>query len=81
MIGRAMENQVYFASVNFALRYPEAATSIVAPDGTCAANLPYGEEGLLVVDVDPEVATGLYARRLAPERYGEETRRHEAEAQ
>jgi predicted amidohydrolase len=69
MIARAMENQVYFASVNFALRYPEAATSVVAPDGTRVANLPYGEEGLLVVDVDPDVATGLYARRWAPERY------------
>jgi predicted amidohydrolase len=69
MIARAMENQIYFASVNFALRYPETATSVVAPDGTCVAYTPYGEEALLVVDIEPEMATGRYARRLAPERY------------
>ena len=58
-------------SVNFALRYQEAATSVIAPDGRCVANLAYGEEALLVVDLDPGAATGSYARRYAPDRYGE----------
>ena len=71
MIGRAMENAVYFASVNFALRYPQTATSVIAPDGTCVGHTVYGEEALLVVDLDLDKATGLYARRYAPERYGE----------
>jgi predicted amidohydrolase len=71
MIARAMENVVYFASVNFALRYPETATSLIAPDGACVAHTPYGEEGLLVVDLDLAAATGLYARRYTPERYGD----------
>jgi predicted amidohydrolase len=71
MIARAMENAIYFASVNFALRYQETATSVVAPDGQCVGHTPYGEEALLVVDLDPEAATGVYARRFAPDRYGE----------
>ena len=71
MIARAVENAIYFASVNYALRYQETATSLVAPDGRCVGHTAYGEEALLVVDLDPEAATGLYARRYAPERYGE----------
>jgi predicted amidohydrolase len=71
MIGRAVENVIYFASVNYALRYPETATSLIAPDGRCVAHTPYGEEALLVADLDLAAATGLYARRLAPERYGD----------
>lgn len=71
MIARAAENAIYFASVNYALRYPETATSIVGPDGTCVGRTPYGEETLLAVDLDPGAATGSYARRYAPDRYSE----------
>jgi predicted amidohydrolase len=71
MIARAMENAIYFASVNFAFRYQEAATSLIAPDGRCVGYTPYGEEALLVADLDLAAATGVYARRYAPERYGE----------
>lgn len=71
MIARAAENAIYFASVNFALRFPQTASSVIAPDGRCVGHTPYGEESLLVVDLDLEKATGLYARRYAPERYGE----------
>ena len=42
---------------------------MIAPDGSCAGHLDYGEAALLVVDLDPEAATGLLARRYAPERY------------
>jgi predicted amidohydrolase len=71
MIVRAVENAVYFASVNFALRYPETATSLIAPDGRCVARLAYGAEGLLVGELELAAATGSYARRYAPERYRE----------
>jgi predicted amidohydrolase len=71
MIARAMENVIYFASVNFALQAPETATSLIAPDGRCVAHLAYGEERLLVADLDLAAATGTYARRYAPERYRE----------
>jgi predicted amidohydrolase len=69
MMMRSIENTIYFASVNYGLRFQEAATSIIAPDGTCAAHLPYGEPGVLVHDIDLAAATGLLATRYHPERY------------
>ncbi len=69
MLCRALENTVWFASVNYSFRYPESASSILSPAGECVAHLPYGEEGVLVHRIDVEAATGLLARRYAPERY------------
>jgi predicted amidohydrolase len=71
MMCRALENGIFFASVNYAFRYPESATSVIGPSGECEAYLPYGEEGLLVHEIDPARATGLLASRYAPERYEE----------
>ncbi len=69
MMMRSRENTIYFASVNYALKYPESATSVIDPSGECIAYLPYGEEGVLVHEIDVEKATGLLAYRFAPERY------------
>ncbi len=71
MMCRGLENTIYFASVNYALRYQESATSLIAPSGECLAYLPYGQEGVLVRAIDTEAATGLLASRYAPERYQE----------
>jgi predicted amidohydrolase len=71
MMMRSIENTIYFASVNYALRFQESATSLIAPSGRCQAYLPYGQEGVLVQPIDVEAATGLLATRYAPERYGE----------
>lgn len=71
MMMRSRENTVYFASVNYALRFQEAATSIIAPSGDCQAYLPYGEEGVLVESINLDQATGLLASRYAPHRYEE----------
>ena len=71
MIMRSKENTIYFASVNYALRFQEAATSLIDPAGECQAYLPYGQEGVLVQDIKLEEATRLLARRYAPERYQE----------
>jgi predicted amidohydrolase len=71
MMMRSRENTIYFASVNYALRFQESATSLIAPSGECQAFLPYGQEGLLVQDIDVEEASGLLASRYAPERYAE----------
>ena len=68
---RALENTIYVASVNYAFRYPESATSLIGPNGECLTHLPYGQEGVLLWDIDPTVATGLLASRYAPERYEE----------
>jgi predicted amidohydrolase len=70
---RALENTIYFASVNYALQFQESATSIIRPDGTCQAFLPYGEEGVLVEAIDLEAATGKIATRYAPDRYRDPT--------
>jgi predicted amidohydrolase len=66
MLMRSLENSIYFASVNYAMRYQESATSLLGPDGDCLAYVPYGKEELLVHDVELSRATGLYARRFNP---------------
>jgi predicted amidohydrolase len=71
MILRSMENSIYFASVNYALRFQESATSLIEPSGRCQAYLPYGQEDILVQAIEVEEATGLLAARYAPERYQE----------
>lgn len=69
MMMRALENTIYFASVNYSTRYPESGTALIAPDGKCVAHQPYGVEGVLVADIDPGLATGLLAKRYKPELY------------
>jgi predicted amidohydrolase len=69
MMCRALENTIYFASVNYALRYPESATAVIGPTGECETFLPYGQHGVLIHDVDISKSTGLLASRYAPMRY------------
>jgi predicted amidohydrolase len=71
MMMRSRENTIYFASVNYALRFQESATSLIAPSGERQAHLPYGQEGVLVQAISVEEATGLLAARYAPDRYQE----------
>lgn len=66
---RARENTIYFASVNYALRYQESTTSLIDPAGACQDHLPYGQEGLLIATLDLDQATGVLAQRYAPARY------------
>ncbi len=73
MMLRALENTIYFASVNSALPFQESATCLIDPAGRCQAFRPYGEEGVLVQAIDVERATGLLAGRFAPDRYREGT--------
>ena len=69
MMMRSIENSIWFASVNYALRFQEAATSLIDPSGRCHSHLPYGEEDVLVQSIDVNAATGLLAARFAPDRY------------
>lgn len=66
---RAMENTIYFATSNYASKYPESASAVIAPDGRCLAYQPYREPGVTVVDIDLEQATGLLAKRFSPALY------------
>lgn len=61
---RAMENTIYFASVNYTTRFSEAATALIAPDGKCVAHQPYGKPGVVVSEIDTKIATGMLAKRF-----------------
>jgi len=63
MLCRAAENTCYFASVNCASEGSGTTSAIVRPDGTVQCFQPYGQEGLLVADLDLGAATGLLAAR------------------
>lgn len=63
MLCRAAENTIWFASVNAASEGSPTTSAVVNPDGTVKAWQPYGVEGLLVVDIDTDAATGLLASR------------------
>lgn len=63
---RAAENTCWFATVNYAGAGSPTTSAVAAPDGRLHAWQPYGEAGLLVADLDLELATGLLAQRLRP---------------
>lgn len=63
MLCRAAENTCYFASVNCASEGSGTTSAIAHPDGTLECYQPYGQEGLLVADLDLRAATGLMALR------------------
>lgn len=61
---RAAENTCFFASVNCAGAGSPTTSAVAGPDGELLTFQSYGVEGLLVVDIDPDLATGLLASRL-----------------
>ncbi len=63
MMMRAIENTIYFASVNYAFSYPESASTVIAPNGSYMAHQPYTIPGVLVIDIDLSLATGYLAKR------------------
>ncbi len=69
MLIRSIETTIYFASVNYALRFQESATSLIDPGGNLVSHVPYGQEQLLVCDLDLSLATGAIARRFNPAAY------------
>jgi len=60
---RAAENTCYFATVNFASEGAPTTSAVANPDGTLLAYQPYGVDGLLIADIDTDLATGLLASR------------------
>jgi len=60
---RAAENTCYFATVNYASAGSPTTSAVANPDGTLLTYQPYGEEGVLIADVDLDAATGLLATR------------------
>ena len=60
---RAAENTCYFATVNCTSPGSPTTSAIARPDGTLLSYQPYGEEGLLIADIDITTATGRLASR------------------
>jgi len=60
---RAAENTCYFATVNCASPGSPTTSAVANPDGTLLTYQPYGQEGLLLADLDLTLATGLLATR------------------
>ena len=63
LLCRAAENTCYVASVNYASDGSPTTSAVANPDGTLLCYQPYGEEGLLIADLDLSLATGLLASR------------------
>ena len=63
---RAAENTCWFATVNYASAGSPTTSAVIRPDGSVLAFHPYGEEGLLVVDIALEEATLQLAERYRP---------------
>lgn len=71
---RSEENSIYFASVNQAMTRQNSATSLIGPDGEMVKHAPYGEETLLIADLDLRKATGFYASRYRAGDYQDQAR-------
>lgn len=69
MLMRALENTIYFASSNYACQYPESASAVIAPDGTCMVHESYRKPGIIFAELDPALATGFLANRFKEELY------------
>jgi predicted amidohydrolase len=61
---RAAENGCWFATVNCASEGSPTTSAVARPDGTLHAWQPHGQAGLLLADLDLELATLTLARRL-----------------
>lgn len=66
LLCRAAENTCYIAAANCASAGSPTTSAVVRPDGTLLSYQAYGEEGLLVADIDLTAATGLLASRYKP---------------
>lgn len=67
LLCRAAENTIWFATANCAGEGSPTTSAVARPDGTLLCFQPYGEEGLLLADLDLALATGLLASRLRTE--------------
>jgi predicted amidohydrolase len=60
---RAAENTIWYATINCASPGSGTTSAIIRPDGALLCHQPYGEEGLLIAELDLSLATGLLAGR------------------
>ncbi|CAI8937936.1 putative amidohydrolase [Brevibacillus sp. IT-7CA2] len=67
MVCRSLENNIYFASVNYAIPNQQVTTALISPTGERLCVAASGGEELLVYEIDPVRATRLLAQRFQPE--------------
>ncbi|QOR68046.1 carbon-nitrogen hydrolase family protein [Cytobacillus suaedae] len=67
MVCRSVENNIYFASVNFALDNQQSTSSLISPSGERLVSGRPTTEELLVYEIDPNQAHRLLAKRFKPE--------------
>ncbi|WP_141432189.1 carbon-nitrogen hydrolase family protein [Bacillus sp. 03113] len=67
MVCRSLENNIFFASVNYAIENQRCTTSFISPSGECLKTAQPNEEELVVVEIDPTQASQLLARRYNPD--------------
>ncbi|MDC0762534.1 carbon-nitrogen hydrolase family protein [Brevibacillus sp. AG] len=67
MVCRSLENNIYFASVNYAIPNQQVTTALISPTGERLCVAASGSEELLVYEIDPARATRLLAQRFQPE--------------
>ncbi|WP_456276206.1 carbon-nitrogen hydrolase family protein [Bacillus sp. AK128] len=66
MVCRSLENNIFFASVNYALPNQQSTTSLISPTGERLLCATSNEEELLIYDVNPEEASLQLAKRFNP---------------
>ena len=66
MVCRSGENNIFFASVNYALESQNVTTTIISPFGERLTVAAPRKEQLLVWDIDPNQASRLLAGRYNP---------------
>ncbi|MFA4135265.1 MULTISPECIES: carbon-nitrogen hydrolase family protein [unclassified Brevibacillus] len=66
MVCRSLENNIYFASVNYAIPNQQVTTALISPTGERLCVATSGVEELLVLEIDPAKATRLLAQRFQP---------------
>lgn len=66
MLCRAAENTCWFVSVNCAGDGSPSTSAVARPDGSLQCWQPYGQEGLLLADLELAEASGLLASRYKP---------------
>jgi predicted amidohydrolase len=67
---RAAENTCWFVPVNYAEANSPTTSAVIDPNGEVVAWQPHGHQGLLIVDLDPNLGTGRLAMRLRPTQPG-----------
>jgi hypothetical protein len=55
-------------TIRIAVASTPLTATLIAPDGTLVAQVPYGRVGVTAAEVDLSRADGFLARRWAPER-------------